>query len=81
MHDKNGKEIKVGDFVKFTEGEDVHIGKVETLYPGSTSCNIVVSHVIHAPTIRAASQTASAVEIVHAKEYKDDVKADEKAAG
>ena len=77
-HDKSGKEAKVGDFVKFVDQGETHIGRVDKIYPGTTTCNATVSHVIHVPQATIKTVTLSETELVHAKEYKADVAEDAK---
>lgn len=44
--DKHGKEIKVGDIVKFEHEGEVHFGKVEKIHEDGDADLV---HVIHAP--------------------------------
>lgn len=78
-HDKHKKEAKVGDYVKFKDHDgEVHIGRVEVIYPHEGGCNATVSHVIHVPQAVMKSVTLAGAEIVHQKEYMEDLEADAK---
>jgi hypothetical protein len=63
MHDKNGKEIHVGDYVRveaaYLGGKK--IGQVTKLHPGATTCNVEVG--IMVPTVMVSTQVATAGEM------------------
>lgn len=68
MHDKNGKEIHVDDFVRLTtyiNGEQKQVvAQVLSVKPGSDSCDVYVGVPYRSLVIRQEYATAKDVECV-----------------
>jgi hypothetical protein len=67
MHDRHGRPIEVGDHVKFptSGGENPReaIGRVDQLYPGTTTCNLYVA-VLRFGRVENTSATAAQCELL-----------------
>lgn len=68
MHDKNGKEIKVGDFVKVPaqswDGNVTRVGQVTALSPGATSCNVTANVMVPSVVVSPRTLNAADLEVV-----------------
>lgn len=68
MHDKNGKPINVGDFVRHTTyvngAQKTVVAQVVTTNPGAESCNVYLGVPYIGPKIREEYANAKDVEVV-----------------
>jgi hypothetical protein len=64
MHDKNGKPIVEGAYVKLKVGPEDKVGLVTKTEPGASTCNIYVQVMIPSFTTTGLYANASDVEVV-----------------
>jgi len=64
MHDRYGREIQVGDVVKFKNYQKDQLGHVDRLQPGSETCNIYIASVVYKPAVEILLSNAKDCEIV-----------------
>lgn len=66
MHYKDGTPAKVGDYVKGPGyGAKAIVGQVQSVTPGSASCNASVAHTVMQPVVNFAAVTLGDFELVH----------------
>lgn len=68
-HYRDGTEAKVGDIVKGKnwDGKTI-VGRVETLSPGSTTCNMQVAHTVPALRVDYTTATVGEYDLLHRDE-------------
>jgi hypothetical protein len=64
MHDKYGREIRIGDVVKFKDYQTDLLGHVDRLQPGSETCNIYIAAVVSRPAVEIKLSNAKDCEII-----------------